>query len=169
MYRRKMLVLVLAVAMCLGLAGTALAGSPADTIKDYFAAAAKSDFEGMKKLTTGKARTNIDKASPQAKKIVPGMGAAFQKVTDVKITGDKATAIAHMDPAKLAKVLWDMGKANLDKMKDPKQKAQAEKFMKAMTQKIAMQISRLKVDLVKKGGNWLISDANPLKKAKKVK
>jgi hypothetical protein len=167
MYRRKMLVLVLAIALSLGLAGTALAGSPADTVKAYFAAAAKSDFEGMKKLTTGKARANIDKASPQAKKIIPGMGAAFQKVTDVKITGDKATAIAHLDPVKVAQVMWEMGKANLAKIKDPKQKAQAEKFMKGMFKKLSLQISKLKVELVNKGGSWLISNAGPLKKAKK--
>ncbi len=169
MRRHKMLVLALALMLSLGLAGSALAASPGDTVKAYFAAAAKGDFDGMKKLTTGRAQENINKASPQAKKIIPGMGAAFQKVTDVKVTGDKATAIAHLDPVKVAKVMWDMGKANLAKIKDPKQRAQAEKFMKTMFQKMAMQISKLRVELVKKGGDWLISNAGPLKKKKPVK
>ncbi|MBU1742564.1 MAG: hypothetical protein KKC37_13560 [Proteobacteria bacterium] len=161
--------LVLALVMSLGLAGTALAASPVDTIKAYFAAAAKGDLEGMKKLTTGRANEDINKATPRDKQIIPGIGAAFQKVTDVKITGDKATAIAHLDATKLAKVMWDTGKVNLAKIKDPKQRAQAEKFMKDMYKKMALEIWKLKVELVKKGGAWLISNTEPLKKDKKVK
>ncbi|MBU0513500.1 MAG: hypothetical protein KJ621_01895 [Proteobacteria bacterium] len=168
MHRRKILVIVMSLALSLGLAATALAGSPSGTVKAYFAAAAKGDFEGVKKVTTGKARMNIEKASPQSKKIIPGMGAAFTGVTDEKITGDKATAIAHLDPAKVAKVMWDMGQASLAKIKDPKQRAQAEKMLKGMFASMAKKISKLKVDLVKKGGAWLISNAEPVK-VKKTK
>lgn len=168
MHHRKMFVIILSLALSLGLAASALAASPSDVVKTYFAAAAKSDFDGMKKVTTGKAKMNIEKASPQSKKIIPGMGAAFTKVTDEKIMGDKATAIAHLDPAKVAKVMWDMGKTSLAKITDPTKRAQAEKMLKGMFASMAQKISKLKVDLVKKGGSWLIANAQPLK-VKKAK
>ncbi|MBU0515004.1 MAG: hypothetical protein KJ621_09550 [Proteobacteria bacterium] len=151
--------LIFTLGLFLGL-GTALAAADADvaaTLKAYFGAAAKGDTEAMKKMSLGKASKNLPRKGSKGYQMMMMMGAAFEKSTDVKVSGDKAKANANFKVAAMEKALMEMAKADLAKMKDAKKKADAEKMMKQMIPQLAKRMSKVPIQLVKKGGKWLIA------------
>ena len=168
MSKRRMLVAVaVAVAFALGMmvgcgGSKSSGGSPEATIKAFFAAAAKGDVDAMKKMVTGdNAAKLVGKTDAKSIAMMKAFGAAFKDASDVKIDKDTATATVNLDKDKLVALFLDAQKAKIAEMKDPKQKAQAEKMMalfKAMAPKLAEKMSKFPVKLAKKDGKWLITD-----------
>jgi hypothetical protein len=151
--------LIFTMGLCLG-ATNAAASAESDVaavMKAYFGAAAKGDLEMMKKLSLGKAAQNLPKKGSKGYKMMMMMGAAYEKAVDIKVAGDKAMAMAVFNVKAMEKALNQMAMEDLAKMKDPKKREQAEKMMKQMIPQLAQRMSRVPVQLMKKGGRWVIS------------
>jgi hypothetical protein len=161
--RSSRIAIIIALVVSLGLflgVSTAAAAAEDDVkaaMKAYFGAAAKGDLETMKKMSLGKAAQNLPKKATKGYKMMMMMGAAYEKAVDVKVAGEKAMGTAVFNLAAMQKALSAMAMDDLAKMKDPKKRAQAEKMMKQMIPQLAQRMSRVPVQLVKKGGQWMIS------------
>jgi hypothetical protein len=152
-----------------GPAGAAPAGSPAETVKAYFAAAAQKDYQAMKKLTVGRAHNLVLRLilrnNPHHQRFHTALGASFDKVTDVKITGQRATAVALQNQARLAAMLWQALRVNLVNVA-PRLRPTTDDHYRQLARKYALGLRRLRVMLVNKGGSWRISDVKRLQPAR---
>ena len=167
--RRVVIGISMVAAMCFALAtvvgcgGSApSADSPAGTVKALFAAMAKGDVDGMKKLVTGKAAAKMPKKGSKDFDKIKKFGAALKDVRDVKIKGDNATAVAVVDMKKVVsekeikklQALVSLIKSMAAKTKDPaKKKAMLAKLKEFEKGEISLPIM-----LAKKGGKWVIVD-----------
>ncbi len=144
-----------------GCGGSSSADSPQATVKSLFKAAAKGDVDGMKKFLTGKALTGLPKPDSPSFGMVKTFGQAFEGVEDVKISGDKATAMVKLSADAITKMIVELAmkqsKPMLDKIQDPKAKAKAVDKMKAQAAAMAQKMSKMPVSLVKKDGKWLVT------------
>jgi hypothetical protein len=161
--RSSKIAVIVALIFALGLGlGVSTASASAESevaavMKAYFGAAAKGDLDTMKKLSVGKAAQNLPKKATKGYKMMMMMGAAYEKSTGIKVAGDKAAAVAVFNVKAMQKALNQMAMEDLAKMKDPKKREQAEKMMKQMIPQLAQRMSQVPVQLMKKGGRWVIS------------
>ena len=155
--------LFFALATIMGCGGSKPSGdSPEGAIKGLFAAMAKGDADGMKNYVSGKAAEKMPKKGSKDFAQMQKFGTALKAVREVKVVGDKATALAVIDMKKVVsaeefkklKTMVTFIKAMAAKTKDPAKKKELEAKLKEFEKG---EIS-LPINLAKQGGKWKIVD-----------